>query len=44
MIFENLNNFFPNIKLAVEVNLEEFLDLKIILENDGVVAMQVHRK
>ena len=43
-LFEALNNFHPNIKLTIEVNSEKFLDIKIILNNDGVVATQVYRK
>ena len=38
LLFEALNNFHPNIKLAIEVNAEKFLDTKIILNNEGVVT------
>ena len=44
VFFEALNDFHPNIKLTIEVNLEKFLDTKIILNNDGVVTTQVYRK
>ena len=40
----DLNNFHPNIKLSAEVNPETFVDTKIILNEEGVVATQVYRK
>ena len=44
VLFEALNNFHSNIKLATEVNPVKFLDTRIILNNEGVVAPQVYRK
>ena len=44
VLFEALNNFHPNIKLTIEVNPENFLDIKILLNNEGVVTTQVYRK
>ena len=44
VLFKALNNFHPNIKLTIEVNPEKFLDTKILLNNEGVVTTQVHRK
>ena len=43
-LFEALNNFHPDIKLTIEVYPEEFLDTKILLNNEGVVTTQVYRK
>ena len=43
-MFETLNNFHPNIKLIIEVNPVKFLNKKVILNNEGVVATQVYRK
>ena len=44
VLFEAINNFHVNKKLTIEVNPVKFLDTKIILNNDGVVATQVYRK
>ena len=44
MLFENLNNFHLNIKLTVELNPQNFLERKIILNNGGVVTTQVYLK
>ena len=44
VLFEAINNFHLNKKLTIEVNPVKFLDTKIILNNDGVVATQVYRK
>ena len=44
VLFEALNIFHPNIKLTVEVNPENCLDIKIILNNEGVVTTQVYWK
>ena len=44
ILFEALNNFNPNIKLTIEVNPEKFLNIKIILNNEGVVTTQLYRK
>ena len=35
-LFEKLNNYHPNIKLAIEVNLNKFLNTKIITKN-GII-------
>ena len=35
-LFEKLNNCHPNIKLAIEVNLNKFLNAKIITKN-GII-------
>ena len=42
VLFEALNNFRP--KLTTEVNPGKFLDTKIILKNEGVLATQVYEK
>ena len=44
VLFETLNNFHPNIKLTIEVNPVEFLNTKVILNNEGVVTTQIYRK
>ena len=44
VLFEAINNFHLNKKLTTEVNPVKFLDTKIILNNNGVVATQVYRK
>ena len=44
LLFEALNYFHPNIKLAIEENRKTFLDTKIILNNEGVVTTQLYRK
>ena len=43
-IFEALNNFHPNIKLSIETNPEKFLDIKIILYEEGVVHTYIKKK
>ena len=35
-LFEKLNNYHPNIKLAIEVNPSKFLDTKIMIKN-GII-------
>ena len=35
VLFEALNNFHPNTKWTIEVNLGKFLDTKIILNNSS---------
>ena len=35
VLFEALNNFHPNIKWTIEVNLGKFLDTKVILNNSS---------
>ena len=44
VLFEALDIFHPNIKLTVDVNPENCWDIKIILNNEGVVARQVYWK
>ena len=44
VLFEGLNDFYPNVKLTKEVNSGKFLGTKIILNNEGVVTTQVYRK
>ena len=44
VLFETLNNFYPNIKLTIEVNPVEFLNTKVILNNEGVITTQIYRK
>ena len=44
VLFEVLSDFHPNIELTIKVNPEKFLCTKIILNNEGVVTVQVYRK
>ena len=39
-LFENLNNYHPNIKLTVEVNPCKFLDTEILIKN-GIIEISV---
>ena len=43
LLFKKLNNYHPEIKLAVEINPPKFLDTEIIILNNEVVT-SVHRK
>ena len=46
MLFENLNDFHPNIKvtITIEVKPRNFSDPQVILNNENAVTKQVHRK
>ena len=39
-LFENLNNYHPNIKLTIEVNPCKFLDTEILIKN-GIIEISV---
>ena len=42
-LYERLNNYHPNIKLTVEINLDKFLDTEII-DNEDAIETKVYRK
>ena len=42
-LYERLNDYHPNIKLAIEISPNKFVDTEII-ENKGVIETKVYRK
>ena len=42
-LYERLNNYHPNIKLTIEINLNNFLDTEIVY-NEGSIETKVYRK
>ena len=42
-LYERLNNYHPNIKLAIEINPNKFLDTEVI-ENEGAIEARVYSK
>ena len=43
LLFQKLNNYYPKIKLTIEINPPKFLDNEIIVLNNEVVT-SLHRK